>query len=481
MTIHLDSPTVMLDHSYSSNSNNTSTMVTTMITIMITMVTMATTTTTIHTTIIAMIMDMDMGTETDMVMNTGTETALIRSTLLNTITNMPIAMATTTTTTTTTIVIVMVTDMTITTTIMDMGMIMLMIMVTATATSMYTTQLAIDPISDIFAGLMPDQKTKFTWLIAHSSYAFFIWFQGMRTGSLGKSPAVGWGYMMLFDAFGIFNSFVTSVVLTDRNLRKSTVKNPFGVQRYEVLLGLCNAIFLLFIGMNMLKESLEHLMLEGHHGGDHESSAGIPLIWTLLGLGVTLVSAVGYQNHHQFCQLMGTGSTLASLSFDHSVKGNSRTLTQNVLFQLIRNPFTIMTLSCGLGVLAVSMLPMFEGLDKFIAIGQSIAMFMLGGPLAKTLGMIILQTSPPRALSAVEEAVRQLSTENPAIQRIEKAHVWTNSYGQLIGTLVVSVAKGSDEQSTLASIHQRLHSLLDLGDTQSQKQVDGSSELTVQL
>lgn len=42
------------------------------------------------------------------------------------------------------------------------------------------------------------------------------------------------------------------------------------VQRFEILFGLFNAIFLLFIGMNMLKESLEHLMLEDdHHGGDH--------------------------------------------------------------------------------------------------------------------------------------------------------------------------------------------------------------------
>jgi len=42
------------------------------------------------------------------------------------------------------------------------------------------------------------------------------------------------------------------------------------VQRFEVLFGLFNAIFLLFIGMNMLKESLEHMMLEDdHHGGDH--------------------------------------------------------------------------------------------------------------------------------------------------------------------------------------------------------------------
>lgn len=146
------------------------------------------------------------------------------------------------------------------------------------------------------------------------------------------------------------------------------------------------------------------------------------------------------------------------------------------LVSLASNKFTLTSLACVVGVLLVAMFPKFDALDKMIAIGQSIVMFSLGGPLAKVLGMLLLQTTPPRAMETIEDTVRQLSAVNPAILRMERAHIWTNTFGQLIGTVVISVAKGADEQAILASIHQSLAGFLDL-DAQS----EGTGELTVQL
>lgn len=314
---------------------------------------------------------------------------------------------------------------------------------------------------------MPKQKTMFTWILVHSTIAIFTWLSGMRAGSLS---IIGLSYMLLFDAFGILNIFVSSVIHTDNKMKKSTVKHPFGVQRFEILFGLFNAIFLLFIGMNMLKESLEHLMLEDdHHGGDYGAVVRVPVFWTLVALGATLVSSLGYQNHKQFCLLLnanGHVSTQAAFGRSDSSK----------LVSLASNKFTLTSLACVVGVLLVAMFPKFDALDKMIAIGQSIVMFSLGGPLAKVLGMLLLQTTPPRAMETIEDTVRQLSAVNPAILRMERAHVWTNTFGQLIGTVVISVAKGADEQAILASIHQSLAGFLDL-DAQS----EGTGELTVQL
>ncbi|KAF8962656.1 Endoplasmic reticulum zinc transporter [Entomortierella lignicola] len=253
-------------------------------------------------------------------------------------------------------------------------------------------------------------------------------------------------------------------------MKRSTIKNPFGVQRFEILFGLFNAIFLLFIGMNMLKESLEHLMLEDdHHSGDHGAVVRVPLFWTVIGLGATLISSLGYQNHKQFCLLLGSNSlTSTQTAFGRSDSSKMTTL--------IQNQFTLTSLGCVVGVVLVAIFPHFDSLDKVVAILQSMAMFTLGGPLTKVLGMILLQTTPPKALEGIEEGIRQLSANNPAIVRMERAHVWTNTYGQLIGTLVVSVAKGADEQAILSSIHQRLQAFMDL-DAQS----EGTGELTVQL
>ncbi|KAF9573692.1 Endoplasmic reticulum zinc transporter [Mortierella alpina] len=279
-------------------------------------------------------------------------------------------------------------------------------------------------------------------------------------------PIIGLSYMTLFDAFGVLNTFISSVIHTDRNMKKSTVKHPFGIQRFAILFGLFNAIFLLFIGMNMLKESLEHLMLEDdHHGGDHGAVAQVPVFWTLVALGAALISTLGYQNHKQYCLLLNHTSPS---SYGHSTSADVATL--------FRNPFALTSLGCVVGALMVAMFPRWDSLDKIVAIGQAIVMFWLGGPLTKVLGMILLQTAPPRALDALEDTIRQLSGSNPAIQRIERAHVWTNTVGQLIGTLIVTVAKGSDEQVILASIHERLRGFLDMDG-----QVDGAGELTVQL
>ncbi|KAF9166002.1 Endoplasmic reticulum zinc transporter [Mortierella sp. AD010] len=319
----------------------------------------------------------------------------------------------------------------------------------------------------IFGGLMPKQKTMFTWILLHSTIAVMTWLSGMRSGSLS---IIGLSYMMLFDAFGVLNIFISSVIHTDLKMKRSTVKNPFGVQRFEILFGLFNAIFLLFIGMNMLKESLEHLMLEDdHHSGEHGAVVRVPLFWTLIGLGATLVSSLGYQNHQQFCLLLKSKS-LTSTQSTYNRPNSSK------LAVIAQNQFTLTSLGCVAGIFLVALFPHVDSLDKLVAIGQSIAMFILGGPLTKVLGMILLQTTPPKALEGVEEGIRQLSANNPAIIRMERAHVWTNTYGQLIGTLVVSVTKGADEQAILSSIHQSLHGFLDL-DAQS----EGTGELTVQL
>ncbi|KAF9969345.1 hypothetical protein BGZ65_012016 [Modicella reniformis] len=163
----------------------------------------------------------------------------------------------------------------------------------------------------------------------------------------------------------------------------------------------------------------------------------------------------------------------SSMTLNHAAFAASHS---NPVVTLISNQFTLTSLGCVLGVILVAMFPRVDSLDKAVAIGQSLVMFLLGGPLAKTFGMILLQTTPPGALGNVEEAIRQLSASNPAILRIDRAHVWTNTYGQLIGTLIVSVAKGSDEQIILATIHQRLQGVLDLD-----AKAEGTGELTIQL
>ncbi|CAH1762713.1 3850_t:CDS:2 [Entrophospora sp. SA101] len=85
----------------------------------------------------------------------------------------------------------------------------------------------------------------------------------------------GFAYLVIFDAMGIFTIFISTVLITYRSLREPTIKNPFGVQRYEILFGFINILYLLFVALYILKEGLEHLLLEtSEEHYDHNQHLG---------------------------------------------------------------------------------------------------------------------------------------------------------------------------------------------------------------
>ncbi|CAJ0754941.1 6720_t:CDS:2 [Entrophospora sp. SA101] len=110
----------------------------------------------------------------------------------------------------------------------------------------------------------------------------------------------GFAYLVIFDAMGIFTIFISTVLITYRSLREPTIKNPFGVQRYEILFGFINILYLLFVALYILKEGLEHLLLETSEE-HYDHNFVFPLYWVILALGVTLISAINYRNHKGFC------------------------------------------------------------------------------------------------------------------------------------------------------------------------------------
>src|SRR5947209_669512 len=116
----------------------------------------------------------------------------------------------------------------------------------------------------------------------------------------------GFAYLVIFDALGMLNIFVSNVVVSNHEFREANLRRPFGyvrlcfiifllpvynsvltrthqkrsssihsAQRYEVVFALGTTIYLLFVGMYTTKESIEHLMLEEageKAGAQHEES-----------------------------------------------------------------------------------------------------------------------------------------------------------------------------------------------------------------
>ncbi|CAG8612234.1 863_t:CDS:10, partial [Ambispora leptoticha] len=328
-------------------------------------------------------------------------------------------------------------------------------------------------ISHIFSNLHSSQKTLFTWACVHLILGIALWLKGQRGDRLAL---LGFGYLVIFDALGVFAKFISAVILTYRSLQVSTLRHPFGVQRYEVLFGFMSIIYLLFVAMYTMKESLEHLMLETSQEHYDEGSSAFPFFLVLSSIGATLISSMFYQNHQDFCEV------LRKNSYSNYQPKN------DILSSVFSNYFTMLTLGCGISVVAAGLIaeknPTLGWLDVILSLLESILMFLIAKPVATLLGKILLQTTPDTISPNLEACLREIQ-HDPSILRIIAVHVWQNSYNQLVGTLCIHVRPDANEQVVLTHVYQRLGPLLHIGNANVHDggclAAGGGGELTVQI
>ncbi len=137
--------------------------------------------------------------------------------------------------------------------------------------------------------------------ISHFGLGAALWMAGQELDSLS---ATGLGYLVVFDAMGILSSAISDWLLeweqhaTDLRLRTgkletTLLRRPYGMYRVSTLLQFVQTIYLLFASVYVLKESVEHALLEGGGSGAHEHAhthaeapKGIAMPLVLLGLSL---------------------------------------------------------------------------------------------------------------------------------------------------------------------------------------------------
>lgn len=73
--------------------------------------------------------------------------------------------------------------------------------------------------------------------------------------------------------------------------------------RYEIIFAMATTVYLLFATMHNTKESLEHFLLEGHHGKEHheESTFGFGMFLAMgVAIGTCCLAGVALRNHDNF-------------------------------------------------------------------------------------------------------------------------------------------------------------------------------------
>ncbi|GAK67390.1 uncharacterized protein PAN0_018d5617 [Moesziomyces antarcticus] len=299
--------------------------------------------------------------------------------------------------------------------------------------------------------------------MSHFGLGAALWMAGQEVDSLS---ATGLGYLVVFDAMGILSSAMADWALEweqhAADLRRRTgkadgtaIRRPYGMHRVSTLLHFVQTIYLLFASVYVLKESVEHALLEGGgghavegavdsaSGHDHshahaEHSYGIvmPNLLLALSLAACVISNLVMGNHARLVAACGI-STAASGSAPPSAARHGRSGSvlmrpselASPLLALLANPFSLTVLFFSSALLFAGLtMPSVQvaALDKVLAGLESVSMFYVAYPASVALGKVLLQTAPSEASPNLQQLKRALKTveQHPLVSYVPPPNVW---------------------------------------------------------
>ncbi|RKP10572.1 cation efflux family-domain-containing protein [Thamnocephalis sphaerospora] len=285
------------------------------------------------------------------------------------------------------------------------------------------------------------------WSLLHLITSLGVWFHAHHAESLALTA---YGYFLLFDAFGVINLLFSRTIRHTRYYMAQTLDRPFGRRRVEILFTFANVIFLLFIAIYVTKEGMEHVILT-HHDEHNQTDISLSLLVLTGSLVVTLVSALVFRNHAQIGRL--GSSVFASV---RRAAGDN-----DVLKDLLGNPFTVSNLLCCLIALASRVLVTMSEhpgmVDQMLCIAVAAIMLYTAFPAFYALGTIFMQAAT--SVDGLHEAMCELTQQAGVVGCLDE-HFWTDAYGHVIGTLTVVSDGRVHSQAVLASARRVLAGLV---------------------
>ncbi|GAC94221.1 hypothetical protein PHSY_001792 [Pseudozyma hubeiensis SY62] len=302
--------------------------------------------------------------------------------------------------------------------------------------------------------------------ISHFGLGAGLWMAGQEADSLS---ATGLGYLVVFDAMGILSSAISDWALeweqhaSDLRRRRgkpegATMKRPYGMHRVSTLLHFVQTIYLLFASVYVLKESVEHALLEGGGSGDvqggadglMESASGhdhshahaehslgivMPNLLLALSLAACVVSNIVMGNHARLVAACGISTAASGGSSGGPRHGRSGSVLMrpselaSPLLALLANPFSLTVLFFSSALLFAGLtMPSIQvaALDKVLAGLESVSMFYVAYPASVALGKVLLQTAPADASPNKQQLKRALKVveQNPLVSYVPPPNVW---------------------------------------------------------
>lgn len=271
------------------------------------------------------------------------------------------------------------------------------------------------------------QTTRLIWCMCHFLIAGYVQFSG--AGSLAMTAL---SRLLLFDAAGATVCVVVDVMGNFEVWKRSSIKHPFGLERADVLAGFGMAVFIGFMGLDVISHGIQHWLENlgthvAHSAHEHErvGTANVDFA-SLLSIGSTLVSAVLLKNHARMGKAMRVG-LLAGWG------------------KILGNPSHFLTLSCSLAILA---LPFFTtkyyaAFDFALSVVTATFMLLTGARLGTSLSSMLLMSarSPSDDIHALRDIADDVANCDPSITNVDEARFWQVHYGSGMANLKLRYRK----------------------------------------
>ncbi|PPJ51192.1 hypothetical protein CBER1_07498 [Cercospora berteroae] len=271
------------------------------------------------------------------------------------------------------------------------------------------------------------QTTRLTWCMCHFLVAGYVQFSG--AGSLAMTAL---SRLLLFDAAGATVCVVVDVMGNFEVWKRSSIKHPFGLERADVLAGFGMAVFIGFMGLDVISHGIQHSLenLGTHvphspHAQERVGTANVDFA-SLLSIGSTLVSAVLLKNHARMGKAMRVGL----------IAGWGR---------ILGNPSHFLTLSCSLAILLLPFLTTqyYAAFDFILSVVIACFMVLTGARLGSSLSSMLLMSarSPSDDKLALRNIADDLANCDPNITHVDEACFWQVHYGSGMANLKLRYRK----------------------------------------
>lgn len=328
------------------------------------------------------------------------------------------------------------------------------------------SSLPIPTRKETWRSLTPHQTARLSWCLAHFLIAGFVQFSG--AGSLSMTAL---SRLLLFDAAGATVCVIVDVMGNFEVWKRSSLKHPFGLERADVLAGFGMAVFISFMGLDILSHGIEH-SLENlgshvpHSSHEHDRvGAGSVDVASLLAIGSTLVSAIGLKNHKR----IGKATNFSLIAGWGKILGN---------------PSHVLTLSASVLLLILPMLSIttYTYFDLGFSFIIAILMITLGFRLGTSLASMLLMSYKPipakdsgnvASKTAVRDVIADISSD-PSVSAVEEARFWQVHYGLCMANLKLRYHNGSSYGNEMTRIRQRITCLI-------RQRLGGKWEVSMQM